>query len=704
MTTLVFINKEKITEEIINNIGSISKERVESSSILEWTSPKRDAEDFRDYFNLAEAFLLKFCKDINVTAIVNTLDVTTFSPYNSSWSGLIAMLALAFPEVNWVFLTVEDSLTKDEKATAWMKKDFSTDKLVEIQGTPIFDNHGLRNWLRGRMKKDYEESAQDTIGDSNLDVQVRTKLAVVLDEEVDYSYFQALMAYGRGFRVYAIESWREALKILGSSSPDKSIELDLSIEDLYLNYPDQSDRNMSDLMEREKVLTALNLKTPICRRFVTVGHGVTGKESKNMNLKAYLDRRKEIEKSEIKISPKTKEQVVFKPVTGLYSHWNELGLKKVFVAQNEYFKRKGIKMNLVWIAILSLLILFCIGSFFLSFIVFFIFLIAILLYLLITYKLFKSENGLNSGSIWRGLGQKRLSWNGGIFCDEQGVKMDFVWPPTMKILPANIETKKPNQKGKPDHGTPGRILQIAQSLMKGINIMDGEDTLRTAVCKAVRATDALELLMGRTPMLSIEALSLKHYYEVFVECQFIGVEYRLSMYDRLYDIRTNILFLAKWINPSRNKAFILNGEAGILSGIIGILDKNGRFEETEVFRTRLSSLRRKIEHLSDTKRRLFGVWRFPLWLVSSYIDFALRSLIHYTLVIFAGVLFFAIGFRILGHCWYYAIDYTIQAMITVSLPNSGNIWAQILSYFAAAFGIVNIGLLVAHIYSRIIRK
>ena len=709
MTTFVSISQEEIKEITSTVLLLKVREKMETTSNSKWVSPQ-EIEDYRDYFGSVESFLFKFCKDMNVTAIVDTLDVATFSPYASTWSGLIAMLILAFPEVNWVFLTVEDSSTKQEEVKVWINRYFSTNTLSEIHGTPVFDGLGLRNWLRKKIINDYRERSKNPLtvyGDSNLDIQVRTKLAVVLDEELDYGYYQALMAYGRGFRVHAIESWKEAQMILGEDRPDRMEELALSIEDLYLNYPDQSDRNMSDLEQREKVLSALNLKTLKCRRFVTVGHGITDKESTTKNLKSYLQIRREFEKKENKISPKFEEQVVFKPVTGIYTHWSELGLKKTFVPQNEHDNRRGVKMNVIWGAVLSLLFLFFISSFFLSssclsIVLFYV----VCLYFLISFGLSDSEGRWSPRTFWQDLGQKRLSWAGKIYSEEQGIKMDFVWPPPNRT-PTPLDNNSAsfqNEGGKPDHSTPGRILQVAQSLIKGIKVMDREDTLRTAVCKAVRATDALELLVGRTPTVSMEALSLKHYYEVFAECQFIGVEYKIAMNERLVDVNTNILFLAKWINTSRKKAFILNGEAGILSKTIGILEKNGRFEETEVCRTRLSTLRRRIERHSDIKRQRFGRLRFPFWVASFYIDLALKSLAHLTLITLVGGFLFVFVFKAIGHCWHNAIDYTLQAMFTVSLPKYNNICTHILSYFAALFGIVNIGLLVAYIYSRFMRK
>src|SRR5205807_1948214 len=113
-----------------------------------------------------------------------------------------------------------------------------------------------------------------------------------LDDETDYSAFEALMAYSRGFRVHAIGSWTEAERLLGrrgvytppqasagsegvpstAAPTEPGPEFLLSLEDWYLNLADQEVHHLSDLKYRDEVLPALKDAPELRRRFITVGH------------------------------------------------------------------------------------------------------------------------------------------------------------------------------------------------------------------------------------------------------------------------------------------------------------------------------------------------------------------------------------------------------------------------------------------------
>ena len=81
----------------------------------------------------------------------------------------------------------------------------------------------------------------------------------------------------------------------------------------------------------------------------------------------------------------------------------------------------------------------------------------------------------------------------------------------------------------------------------------GVTSVADAVSGAVLATDALELTGGRTPTTAIDALYLKHQFELEAECQFSGVEYHLRIEPRLEEIAEDAAWICRWFAPRQQK-------------------------------------------------------------------------------------------------------------------------------------------------------
>jgi len=288
-------------------------------------------------------------RDHEVVALVDEVDATRLNPMaNHGWSSLVAMLILAFPEVRWVFQVIHglpsrkdseaaegetdnqrkerEELIKqrDDERKMWQAVHDScgVHTLLAPRGTSLFDGYGLRQRVRGWMQAEHDSGqARGSAVDRNFQpIPCRPKLAVVLDDESDYSHFLAFMAYARGFRVHAISSWSEASALLGEDGalfkdggqgkpPEVSKHFLLSIEDWYLNFPDQSTRGMSDLAQRQEHLPGLSLTTPRHRRFVTVGHEQSSDGTRERN--RYLADLRLMEKAQCGRVVRKAEQVVF---------------------------------------------------------------------------------------------------------------------------------------------------------------------------------------------------------------------------------------------------------------------------------------------------------------------------------------------------------------------------------------------------------
>jgi len=402
----------------------------------EWVAPKPG--DYRDLFEAASKFLAALVAiSRNITILVDDVDLATFSvTSSSSWSGLLAMLVLAFPEIRWVFMTIRDSNTESGSVThsnwEWFWVNHGPSTLAEARGTPLFDAHGLRDWLRDRLQSDAKRDGLDSYEGGQI-VPSRSDVAVVLDDEPEFRDFEALMVYSRGFRVHSIQSWAEAQRLLGyngslrrtsggeeggpadararATSEERDRFL-LSIEDLYLRFPDQTYRGTSDLDQREQLLPGLSRDSPPCRRFVSVGYEASGLLEDYARRKDYLRKRREWGTRVIGVQPRYTEQLVFKPASGLYALWHELGLERVFRQAVVFNATRGLALRYTW-------------------------------------------------PIWHERFQRR---------DQ----------------PKNLRR---------DHSSPGRLVQIAQSLLdRAMTESIGGRTLTDAVAGAVLATDALELL------------------------------------------------------------------------------------------------------------------------------------------------------------------------------------------------------------------
>ena len=628
-----------------------------------------------EQFDRAAAFLVKALDGGRIlTVLVDEINPMLMNPLRANgWPTLVAMLVLAFPEVRWHFLVLTGRPRGDQQDRAnqeplhrWdsFQALHGIDGLFEPRGTPLFDGYGLRQHVLTCMTEDenqdrhFNRSSLRSVGS----VPARRALATVLDEEEGYRWFQAYMAYRHGFRVCAIAFWREAENLLGSGGrldPKASPRDDalihnsifaLSLEDWFLSYPDQTDPATSDLRRRSELLPALRLQAPPLRRFLTVGH--------QHQAGVLVDRRNnwlaQLRKQEIGATGhplKQKQQIAFKPASGIFSLWKELGLDRD----------------------------------------------------------------------WNSTGEQ--AWKPSLRRKYHGLAPGYFWPPD------NSDTAV-TQNVDDGHSSPGRLLHLAESLIDRANVLVREcNTATEALRGAVLATQALELLGCRTPTVSVEALLLKHAFEVIAECQFPGVEYHLNLRERLADVKTNLAGLSVWLHYNRRHDFMLNAEAQILSKLSSILVEYGEYEEAELCQQELRDLHRQISVRYDFKTRpLIAplVWPFR-W----YIVFVLRSTANFFLSI--AILF--------GIFWgAYSIEGQVSASVTddcfkcsVVTKNSTSedsqalanpfydtfkaiisgepiekekttSGARIISYVASSLGVLNLGILISVLHSRMNRR
>ena len=628
-----------------------------------------------EQFDRAAAFLVKALDGGRIlTVLVDEINPMLMNPLRANgWPTLVAMLVLAFPEVRWHFLVLTGRPRGDQPDRAhqeplhrWdsFQALHGIDGLFEPRGTPLFDGYGLRQHVLTCMTED--ENQDRHFNRSSLrsvaSVPARRALATVLDEEEGYRWLQAYMAYRHGFRVCAIAFWREAENLLGSGGrldPKASPRDDalihnsffaLSLEDWFLSYPDQTDPATSDLRRRSELLPALRLQAPPLRRFLTVGH--------QHQAGVLVDRRNnwlaQLRKQEIGATGhplKQKQQIAFKPASGIFSLWKELGLDRD----------------------------------------------------------------------WNSTGEQ--AWKPSLRRKYQGLAPGYFWPPD------NSDTAV-SQNVDDGHSSPGRLLHLAEFLIDRANVLVREcNTATEALRGAVLATQALELLGCRTPTVSVEALLLKHAFEVIAECQFPGVEYHLNLRERLADVKTNLAGLSVWLHHNRRHDFMLNAEAQILSKLSSILVEYGEYEEAELCQQELRDLHRQISVRYDFKTRPLIA---PLiWPFRWYIVFVLRSTANFflSIAILIAVFWGAHCFEqrvyvstlagsagsgdpensrrndslaLLDGAFYDTFKAIISGEpIEKEKTTSG---ARIISYVASSLGVLNLGILISVLHSRMNRR
>ena len=163
----------------------------------------------------------------------------------------------------------------------------------------------------------------------------------------------------------------------------------------------------------------------------------------------------------------------------------------------------------------------------------------------------------------------------------------FVWPPSapspsaprirslVRILATALShvglATRPRPETKPSHGAPGKLQLIAETLLNRARALrDRPMGFSALILGANCSTDALELIGARTPNIALEALSLKHEFELALECEFSGAEYHIDVRARLDEIANDTWHLAQWLDPKQTERAAANAQMRIFSRLVRI--------------------------------------------------------------------------------------------------------------------------------------
>nr|VFJ87190.1 MAG: hypothetical protein BECKH772A_GA0070896_1000247 [Candidatus Kentron sp. H]VFJ88840.1 MAG: hypothetical protein BECKH772B_GA0070898_1000243 [Candidatus Kentron sp. H]VFJ95087.1 MAG: hypothetical protein BECKH772C_GA0070978_1000194 [Candidatus Kentron sp. H] len=305
-------------------------------------------------------------------------------------------------------------------------------------------------------------------------------------------------------------------------------------------------------------------------------------------------------------------------------------------------------------------------------------------------------------------------------CKRPGNALGFFWPPAPPPSKGpRQEDGQPQQEG--GHGAPGRLLLIADRLIERAGVLIGKVTsVGEAVQGAVLATDALELTGGRTPATAIEALSLKHRFEVLAECQFSGVGHHIEMEPRMDEIALETESISQWFDKSQRKKAALNGEMHILNELVRLLREHNQFDEERICVGKVRQLYTTLWIRERPCRRCVS-WSF-IW----YVEKLLASFPYFLGAVASWLLIFTVlftcalppdvasgisilerivlglesaitSFFSIGSPIYHAAD----ADTLPTLPTWPMVWV---SSLAIVSGFLHLGILITHLYTLVSRR
>ena len=279
----------------------------------------------------------------------------------------------------------------------------------------------------------------------------------------------------------------------------------------------------------------------------------------------------------------------------------------------------------------------------------------------------------------------------------RGSAKGFFWPP------------KPTGGGSETggHSAPGKLMILAQHLVRRAEALrDSAHTVEDCLHGAVLATDALELLRSPTPTLALQALELKHEFEVKAEVAFLGVGHHFDLKLRFKELKEEVHVAARFFQKGRRRAAELDALVSIGNRLMLIFRDDGHFDEEQICLAQIRSWHRQLR-LGQSR----GPLDFLGQLAVGYAEFLLAkpgrfiaALVIWYLVIFGGWLAINVPLEP-GHTRLLeAASRAFNAFYVTNPQVAAGFGELVLNAAACLSGLFHLGVFISYLYSAVTRK
>ncbi len=190
------------------------------------------------------------------------VDCSAILGSGNSAGGLLSMLYLAFPEIYWFLLTPIEEVNTDECLDSEAfehfhvlksgKPELNLDTLVEkfLHGyTTMFDPSGFRGHIVKQTLHYMNQTGEDILSERPFSCK-REKKALIVDEELGYSFLHSYVGYKMGYRAMLVSTKSILDAVSKLQEKEEKNAFDISFEDICLSFPDHKITN--DLADREE--------------------------------------------------------------------------------------------------------------------------------------------------------------------------------------------------------------------------------------------------------------------------------------------------------------------------------------------------------------------------------------------------------------------------------------------------------------------
>lgn len=615
-------------------------------------------------------FLLNAVVILDISDVDHDIALSLNPSTDSDSTGqTLSSLILAYPEVYWIILSAsfnKPQPPKDDKYT-WDNEHFveatNMDDVLKLLKRhqdgykPIFDPSGLRTWIKSsilRKEKEKERLNSEVFKETKKIIDNRTdNCAVVIEEELPFTYLNGYTAYRSGYRCYMITSESEMKRELENESSKFILSIeDLDIKPSGMRNDDVKDaRNLYTRVEKYKGLkniasldfneeefkqSSLTVKD-LCEVIVNDNYttdinkiNTVDEINKLLEIPNFLEILV-LHKSNPRFSRdimilvkktnncRNNKSTLSEDQKKLIKRLNRLLLEENYPEQTPKYQKNR----------------------------------------LVVTGVAKNDERRNYEDIFAII-DKPYS---GIYDLKKYISENSRLLKTDLLLNKTPIQNTPQQANSSNeensHSAPNRILTIATFLIgRARKILDDAKSCEGYVLGAVLALEAKELLCGQSMTTALEAVSLQHQLEAKAECSFLGVAHEIEVKSRFEGIKSEVNGIIGIPEKCKSKIDKINGisekpksiqyaqsyntQLEIVSNIRHIFNDYEQFDEEEQCIIKVRSLRQRLHWHESWQKWTYAIfieWYFNFLMSNrGYIPWKLLGVSIVWVLLFAASL------------------------------------------------------------------